>query len=45
MVVLERKKKIIESHFHKLTDPQGMGDLIKCIYVSRSKLDLSYFNE
>jgi len=39
------KKKIIESHFHKLTDPQGMGDLIKCIYVSGSKLNLSYFNE
>ena len=39
------EKKALESHFKKLTDPNGMGNLIKCIYVSKDKLDLNYFNE
>ena len=39
------KIKTLESHFNRLTDPQGMGNLIKCIYICKNKLDLGYFNE
>ena len=39
------KKKTLESHFNRLTDPNGMGGLIKCIYISKNQLDLNYFNE
>ncbi len=40
-----QKIKILESNFKRLTDPDGMGDLIKCIYISKNELDLGYFNE
>ena len=35
----------LESDFKRLTDPNGMGGLIKCIYISKNQLDLNYFNE
>ena len=37
--------KTLESHYKRLTDPYGMGGLIKCIYISKDSLDLDYFNE
>ena len=39
------EKKKLESDFRRLTDPNGMGGLIKCIYISKNQLDLNYFNE
>ena len=37
--------KKLESQFNRLTNPEGMGGLIKCIYITKNQLDLGYFNE
>ena len=39
----DKKLKALESNFRRLTDPEGLGGLIKCIYISKKELDLSYF--
>ena len=39
----DKQLKALESNFRRLTDPEGMGGLIKCIYISKKELDLSYF--
>ena len=42
-----RSKKVREdlnSQFLRLTDPFGMGDLIKCVYIAKNKINLDYFN-
>ena len=39
------KKIKLESDFKRLTDPNGSGGLIKCIYISKNQLDINYFNE
>ena len=37
-------KNKLNEQFIRLTDPEGMGNLIKCIFVSKKKLTLNAFN-
>ena len=39
-----KNKELLHSQFRRLTDPDGMGDLIKCIFVTRDDLNINYFN-
>ena len=32
----DKQLKALESNFRRLTDPEGMGGLIKCIYISKN---------
>ena len=29
----------------RLIDPNGLGGLIKCVYISNEKLNMKFFNE
>ena len=42
---LQSKKqfKILDSQFTRLTDAKGMGDLIKCVFISKKELELNFF--
>ena len=40
----KKKIKILEKQFEKLTSPDGMGGLIKCLFISKSKINSNLFN-
>ena len=42
---LQSKKQfeILNSQFTRLTDAQGMGNLIKCTFITKKEIELSYF--
>ena len=42
---LQSKKKfeILDSQFTRLTDANGMGDLIKCVFITKKELELNFF--
>ena len=35
--------EILNSQFTRLTDPRGMGNLIKCTFITKKKIELSFF--
>ena len=35
--------KILNSQFTRLTDARGMGNLIKCTFITKKKIELSFF--
>ena len=39
----QQKKLELEQQFYRLTDPNGMGDLFKCVFISRDEWDLTVF--
>ena len=39
------KKKKLNMQYQRLIDPNGLGGLIKCIYISNEKLNMKFFNE
>jgi len=43
-VLKKYMKNKLNEQFIRLTDPEGMGNLIKCIFVSKKKLTLNAFN-
>ena len=42
---LQSKKQfeILDSQFTRLTDAKGMGDLIKCVFITKKELELNFF--
>ena len=36
-------KKTLSMQFHRLTDPSGMGELFKFVFISKNDLDFPYF--
>ena len=40
----EKKVKILERQFERLTSPDGMGGLIKCVFISKNKINSNVFN-
>jgi len=40
-----KQKKMLNFQFQRLTDPNGLGGLIKCIYICNENLNLKVFNE
>ena len=42
---LQSKKQfeILDSQFTRLTDANGMGDLIKCVFITKKELELNFF--
>ena len=42
---LETKKQfeILNSQFTRLTDAKGMGNLIKCTFITKKELELNFF--
>ena len=41
----KKKMENLYSQFKRLTDPNGMGDLFKCIFISRNRLELPAFSK
>ena len=43
---IHSKKKIeqLQSQFTRLTDPSGMGGLIKCVLITKENLKINFFN-
>ena len=42
--VYNRKKfQILDSQFTRLTDAKGMGDLIKCAFITKEEVELIFF--
>ncbi len=39
----QNKVKILEKQFEKLTSPNGMGGLIKCIFISKKEINSNIF--
>ena len=37
------KVESLNKQFERLTSPSGMGGLIKCLYISREKIDSTVF--
>ena len=35
----------LSNQFHRLTDPKGMGELFKFVFISKNDLNLSYFKK
>ena len=40
-----KQKKMLNFQFQRLTDPNGLGGLIKCMYICNENLNLKVFNE
>ena len=38
-----KKKEKLNSQYQRLVDPNGLGGLIKCIYISNEKLNMKFF--
>jgi SAM-dependent MidA family methyltransferase len=35
----------LSKQFNRLTDPKGMGELFKFVFISKNDLNLSYFKK
>ncbi len=40
-----KQKRMLNFQYQRLTDPNGLGGLIKCIYICNEKLNMKFFNE
>ena len=39
----KKQFQILDSQFTRLTDGKGMGDLIKCAFISKEEVELNFF--
>ena len=40
-----KQKKMLNSQYQRLIDPNGLGELIKCVFICNEKLKMKFFNE